>query len=127
MCSPLSSGCKQLGKQKRATAGTCRTKSPCQQLEKAKEILYVLRQETCIYPCPRCVASACARNVFHIDHVLVLHPYYKLNYIKIAWGGEEEQAAEIRASNADAKNWQQEAQGIIEAAVGGSLRLDPRV
>jgi hypothetical protein len=57
----------------------------------------------------------------------VLHPYYKLNYIKITWGGEEEQAAEIRAGNADAKNWQQEAQGIIEAAVGGSLRLDPRV
>ena len=30
---------------------------------------------------------------------LVLHPYYKLAYIKIAWGGPEEQADEIAAGN----------------------------
>jgi hypothetical protein len=47
----------------------------------------------------------------------VLHPYYKLNYIKMAWGGEQEQQAEIAVGNVDAKNWQKEAQCIIEAAV----------
>jgi hypothetical protein len=36
----------------------------------------------------------------------VLHPYYKLAYIKHAWGGPEEQAAEIAAGNPDAKDWQ---------------------
>jgi hypothetical protein len=48
----------------------------------------------------------------------VLHPYYKLNYIKMVWGGEEEQIAEINASNPDAKNWQREAERIVEATVG---------
>jgi hypothetical protein len=33
-----------------------------------------------------------------------LHPYYKLEYIKMAWGGAEEQAEEIEAGNIDAKN-----------------------
>jgi hypothetical protein len=47
----------------------------------------------------------------------VLHPYYKLTYIKIAWGGPEEQAAEIAAGNMDAKNWQDEAKQIIENTV----------
>ena len=32
-----------------------------------------------------------------IVRTLVLHPYYKLTYIKLAWGGEEEQQAECDA------------------------------
>lgn len=36
----------------------------------------------------------------------VLHPYYKLDYIKLAWGSEKEQADEREAGNWDAKNWQ---------------------
>jgi hypothetical protein len=47
----------------------------------------------------------------------VLHPYYKSNYIKMAWGGQEEQDAEICGGNPDAKNWQQEAEQIVEATV----------
>jgi hypothetical protein len=47
----------------------------------------------------------------------VLHPYYKLNYIKMAWGGEEERLEEVRAGNRDAKNWHQEAERIVEMAV----------
>jgi hypothetical protein len=46
-----------------------------------------------------------------------LHPYYKLEYIKMAWGGAEEQAEEIDAGNLDAKNWQDEAQKILETTV----------
>ncbi|PPQ73449.1 hypothetical protein CVT25_000097, partial [Psilocybe cyanescens] len=45
---------------------------------------------------------------------LMLHPYYKLAYIKLAWGGPEEQAAEKAAGNADTKDWQDEAKQIVE-------------
>jgi hypothetical protein len=47
----------------------------------------------------------------------VLHPYYKLEYIKMAWGGAKEQAAEIQVGNMDVKNWQNEAQKILETTV----------
>ena len=47
----------------------------------------------------------------------VLHPYYKLAYIKLAWGGEVEQAAEIAAGNPHAKNWQAEAKKIVQKTV----------
>ena len=47
----------------------------------------------------------------------VLHPYYKLAYIKLLWGGPEEQAAEIEAGNLDAKDWHDEAKKIVERTV----------
>ncbi len=46
-----------------------------------------------------------------------LHPYYKLEYIKMAWGSSEEQAEEIKAGNVNAKNWQDKAQKILETTV----------
>src|ERR1700730_18674512 len=52
-----------------------------------------------------------------LNNTAVLHPYYKLNYIKMAWGGEDEQHKELTARNLDAKNWQKEAEMIVEAAV----------
>lgn len=52
---------------------------------------------------------------------LVLHPYYKLAYIKLAWGGENEQAAERAAGNRYAKNWQDEARKIVECEVSNIL------
>ncbi|KAM6490391.1 hypothetical protein JOM56_014155, partial [Amanita muscaria] len=45
---------------------------------------------------------------------LVLHPYFKLEYIKMMWGGEEEQRAEQAKGNKDAKNWQDEAGQVVE-------------
>ena len=51
----------------------------------------------------------------------VLHPYYKLAYIKIAWGGPEEQAAEIAAGNMDAKDWQDKAKQIVENTVRSTI------
>ncbi|KAF8549120.1 hypothetical protein OG21DRAFT_1421870, partial [Imleria badia] len=36
---------------------------------------------------------------------LVLHSYYKMEYIKMAWGGEEEQAREQSVGNQHTKNW----------------------
>ena len=53
----------------------------------------------------------------HYDPYLVLHPYYKLAYIKLAWGGEEEQEEERLAGNLHAKNWQDEAHQILEQAI----------
>jgi hypothetical protein len=44
----------------------------------------------------------------------VLHPYYKLEYIKMAWGGAAEQAEERAAGNTNAKNWQDEALKVVE-------------
>ena len=38
-------------------------------------------------------------------------------YIKLAWGGAEEQEAECKAGNPDAKNWQDEAHKILEGMV----------
>jgi hypothetical protein len=49
--------------------------------------------------------------------ILVLHPYFKLAYIKMAWGGAEEQEEERRKGNRDAKNWQDEAQQLLEKTV----------
>ncbi|KAH8982152.1 hypothetical protein EDB83DRAFT_2536613 [Lactarius deliciosus] len=48
---------------------------------------------------------------------LALHLYYKLEYIKMAWGGAEEQAEEIQAGNKEAKNWQDKAQKILETTM----------
>jgi hypothetical protein len=53
----------------------------------------------------------------------VLHPYFKLAYIKLAWGGAGEQEAECRKGNRQAKNWQDEAQKILEQTV--SQRFHP--
>ena len=53
----------------------------------------------------------------------VLHPYYKLAYIKIQWGGPEDQAAQIEAGDPNSKDWQDEAQKIVEKTVSCSLYL----
>ena len=47
----------------------------------------------------------------------MLHPYYKLDYIEMAWGGADEQKKEIKDGNPHAKNWQDEAQKVVEGAV----------
>jgi hypothetical protein len=44
----------------------------------------------------------------------VLHPYYKLAYIKMSWGGPEEQAKERAAGNQNAKDWHDEALKVVE-------------
>ena len=50
----------------------------------------------------------------------MLHPYYKLRYIKKKWGGEAEQQAEIAAGNLDAVNWTAHAREVVDNAVGVS-------
>ena len=53
----------------------------------------------------------------------MLHPYYKLAYIKLNWGGPEEKAAEIAAGNLDAKDWHDEARKIVENTVRSTFFL----
>ncbi|KAJ8583126.1 hypothetical protein M405DRAFT_687773, partial [Rhizopogon salebrosus TDB-379] len=48
---------------------------------------------------------------------LVLHPYYKLAYIKMQWGGPEEQAAERAAGNPNAVDWCDEALKVVESTM----------
>jgi len=56
-------------------------------------------------------------SLYYYIEISALHPYYKLEYIKMAWGGAKEQAEEIEVGNEDAKNWQDEAQKILETTV----------
>jgi hypothetical protein len=53
----------------------------------------------------------------------VLHPYYKLAYIKLNWGGPTEKAAEIAAGNPDAKDWHDEARKLVEDTVSCAFFL----
>jgi hypothetical protein len=55
--------------------------------------------------------------------VTVLHPYYKLDYIRLTWGGAEEQAKEHAAENVDARNWHNEVIMIIETMVSNLIIL----
>ncbi|KZS86738.1 hypothetical protein SISNIDRAFT_420604 [Sistotremastrum niveocremeum HHB9708] len=48
---------------------------------------------------------------------LAIHPYYKLWWIKIHWGGAEEKAKEIAEGNPDAIDWHEVAMKTVEAAV----------
>lgn len=58
-----------------------------------------------------------ATLVLMVNFTTVLHMYYKLTYIKLTWGGSDEQAAEITAGNANAKDWQDKAKQIVERMV----------
>jgi hypothetical protein len=51
----------------------------------------------------------------------VLHPYYKLAYIKLSWGGPKEQAEEIAQGNPSAKDWHNKAKQIVERMVRPSV------
>ncbi|KAI1789150.1 hypothetical protein LXA43DRAFT_845779, partial [Ganoderma leucocontextum] len=48
---------------------------------------------------------------------LLLHPYYKLNYIRHEWGGEEEYEADLAAGVPNPRNWVQYACKIVEKAM----------
>lgn len=50
---------------------------------------------------------------------LALHPYYKLAYINLAWGGAEEQEEDWITGNPNAKDWQDEALKILEHMMQG--------
>jgi hypothetical protein len=56
-----------------------------------------------------------------------LHPYYKLAYIELAWGGTEEQEQEQAMGNSYAKNWQDEAWKLLESMVHNPCQMNSSV
>ena len=62
-----------------------------------------------------------------MDTFAVLHPYYKLTYIKMSWGGEEEQDTAIAAGNPHAKNWHDEARQLVERKVRRSVIVEQEI
>ncbi|KAH9007508.1 hypothetical protein EDB83DRAFT_2323718 [Lactarius deliciosus] len=57
---------------------------------------------------------------------LVLHPYYKLDYVELAWGGEKEQEKEQLLGNLDMRNWKDEALTIFEMMAEEYWRSHPK-
>ncbi|KAG2131105.1 hypothetical protein BD769DRAFT_1355427 [Suillus cothurnatus] len=57
--------------------------------------------------------------------VLVLHPYYKLEYIKMTWGGHKEQEHECTANNLNAKDWHDEALKVVETTMEDYWKTRP--
>ena len=49
--------------------------------------------------------------------MLFIHPYYKLEWFQIHWGGHQEQQEEIVNGNPDTKNWVDEATRVVERIV----------
>lgn len=58
-------------------------------------------------------------SIFHvlITFILVIHPYYKLNWIELHWGGAATQAEAIKNGDKHARNWVDEAEKLVEATV----------
>ncbi len=48
---------------------------------------------------------------------LVTHPYFKLDYIKQQWGGEDEYQEAVANGEPFPRNWQAYAQEIVEETV----------
>jgi hypothetical protein len=57
--------------------------------------------------------------------IIVLHPYYKLEYIKMTWGGHEEQEHECTANNLNAKDWHDEALKVVETTMEDYWKTRP--
>ena len=53
----------------------------------------------------------------------VIHPYFKLDYIEYMWGGKDEQEAAQKASDCNAKNWQDEVMKIVKAMAHPEMNL----
>ena len=56
-------------------------------------------------------------EIFILILSTVLHPYYKLAYIKMVWGGPEDQAQERAAGKVNAKDWHDKALKVIETTM----------
>ena len=82
----------------------------------AQEILHQVWREACLCSSFEYIHLFLSLNN-QIICTTVLHPYFKLEYIKLAWGGEAERAAEWAKGILDAKNWQDEALQVFKQAV----------
>jgi hypothetical protein len=48
---------------------------------------------------------------------VALHPYFKLDWILLNWGGSKEQEIKHAKGNLNAKNWKDEARKVLEDLV----------
>jgi hypothetical protein len=117
---PLSKSCNRLGRRSAThpSTGSTKTLSLTASKSYASIILGWTRSPVSSWHSVRTVAVI-PRCIF-TKPFAVLHPYYKLAYIKVLWGGPEEQAAEIAAGDLNAKDWQDEAKIIVENTVSYS-------
>ena len=86
---------------------------------KAQQVLFAVWQKACLCHCAWYIFfhAPSFSNTFHLLTSIALHPYFKLAYIEIAWGGPVEQDAECNGGNPHAKDWQDEAQKILKHMV----------
>ncbi len=52
-------------------------------------------------------------NITLLTNYLVLHPYYKLAYIQLAWGGADKEKREHKTGNLNAKDWHDKALQVV--------------
>ena len=82
-----------------------------------ESIIHILTPNRCsFFPWVRFSPRSSEYSVFH-NSFIVLHPYYKLDYIEMSWGGAEEQTKERMGGNPHAKNWQDEARKVVKRTV----------
>ena len=91
----------------------------CCWIREAKEVLHAPRREAEFRVGTWYVPAL--TDVVMLTLFVVLHPYYKLDYIALSWGGAREQAEERAAGNKDAKNWQDEARKLVEIVVSNYI------
>ena len=53
----------------------------------------------------------------HSQSKIALHPYFKLNWIVLHWGGAKEQEWDHTKGDLNVKNWQDEVRRILEDIV----------
>ncbi|KAF8680603.1 hypothetical protein AX14_004549 [Amanita brunnescens Koide BX004] len=56
---------------------------------------------------------------------LALHPYFKLDWILLNWGGSKEQEIERAKGNLNAKNWKDEARKVLEDLMAQYWEMRP--
>jgi hypothetical protein len=116
---PQSRSCKVPGK----PSGTMLASRPIEQQSTMdlQSSASTIRGSTKSPPMSLCLVRLSSRsellNAFHLLTSIALHPYFKLAYIEIAWGGPAEQEAKRNSGNPHAKDWQDEARKILERMV----------
>lgn len=88
----------------------------------AQQVLLSVWWEACLHFITQYVffSSITSTRVFW-HWFTVLHPYFKLAYIEMAWGGAAEQEVEHQKWNIQAKNWHEEAEKVLERTVSTLL------
>ena len=91
---------------------------------KAKQVLLAVWPKAYICHCSQYVFLYTLGFLNNSLISIALHPYFKLAYIEIAWGGPVEQEAKCKAGNPNAKDWQDKAWKILKCMVCALSLMD---